>query len=82
MQQELKKSSETNVTLTLKVHLEFLRGRDDDTKEPVVHSADYFIPVAPRSKLSDELREAIKTPGKTVFNQHLTYCFSRLGRHQ
>ncbi|KAI6176379.1 Piezo-type mechanosensitive ion channel component [Aphelenchoides bicaudatus] len=66
MQQELRKSSEQNVTLMLRIHLEFVRGRSDDTKEPLVHSADYFINVEPRSSLSRNLQNAIKSPGHVV----------------
>jgi hypothetical protein len=66
MQQELHKSSEQNVTLSLRVHLEFVRGRSDITKEPLVHTADYFIDVKPQSKLSSDLQKAIKSPGSVV----------------
>jgi hypothetical protein len=63
MQQELLKSSEMNVTLYLKTHLEFVRGRSEDTIEPVVHTADWLVNVEPNSKLSTDLQNAIKTPG-------------------
>lgn len=66
MQQELQKSSEQGVKLTLRVHLEFVRGRSDDTKEPLVHTADYFIDVYPGSELSRNLQKAIKSPGSAV----------------
>jgi hypothetical protein len=66
MQQELHKSSEQNVTLMLRVHLEFVRGRSDDSKEPLVHTADYIIDVPPRSKLSNDLQKSIKSPGSPV----------------
>jgi hypothetical protein len=66
MLQELHKSSEVNVTLLMKIHLEFVRGRSDDSKEPIVHSADWFVDVVPNSDLSNQLQNAIKNPGSKV----------------
>jgi hypothetical protein len=66
MLQELQKSSNANVTLMLRIHLEFVRGRSDDSKEPIVHSADYFVDVVPRSILSQQLQKAVQNPGSGV----------------
>lgn len=75
MLQELQKTSEVNGTLSLKIHLEFLRGRSDDSKEPIVHSADWFIPIEPNSKLSRGLYEAIKDTSKKV-NYKISFKFN------
>ncbi|KAI6200835.1 Piezo-type mechanosensitive ion channel component [Aphelenchoides besseyi] len=71
MQQELQKSSMVNKTLLLRIHLEFVRGRNEESKEPVIHSADWLVDIKPNSTLSKSLQEAIRSPGSHFNVEHI-----------
>lgn len=66
MLQELKESSEANIVSKIKIQVEFIRSRNDDKYEPVVHSADWSVDVEPKSVLSTQLQDAIQHSGKIV----------------